>query len=195
MVRSLSDHIKFLNLNATAPHHNLQQQPQTRNSPNANVPPIQSGLAPLHPRQQNVPVAPHPPAGYGHKISPLSQQLPQQPQQVPLPPAAVHQTWYPSPIAAPQASHPATIPQPPPPPPQQQVIPPQQQQPESIGNPDVNDTWESIFLPAVLSEDLRDLQRLLSRTNADVVMPLDRTGPLSQPVILTAMHRVCLLIC
>ncbi|KAG6869084.1 hypothetical protein C0993_003404 [Termitomyces sp. T159_Od127] len=196
-VRSLSDHIKFLNLNPTSPHHNLQQQSQTRNSPNTNVPPIQSGLAPLHARQQNAPVAPPPPAGYGHKMSTLSQQLPQQSQQVPLPPPAVHQTWYSPSIAAPQASHPATIPQPPPPPPpQQQVLPPQQQQqPESISNPDANDTWESIFLPAVLSEDLRDLQRLLSRMNADVVMPLDRPGPLSQPVILTAMHRLAATVC
>ncbi|KAG6874293.1 hypothetical protein C0995_001518 [Termitomyces sp. Mi166 len=194
-VRSLSDHIKFLNMNPSVSHHNLQQQSQTRNSPNANVPPVQSGLPPLHPRQQNAPVAPPPPAGYGHKISTLPQQLPQQPQQVPLPPAVVHQTWYPPSIAAPQASHPATIPQPPPPP-QQQVLPPQQQQqPESITTPDANDTWESIFLPAVLSEDLRDLQRLLSRTNADVVMPLDRPGPLSQPVILTAMHRLAAIVC
>ncbi|KAG6879599.1 hypothetical protein C0992_000879 [Termitomyces sp. T32_za158] len=195
-VRSLSDHIKFLTMNAPVPHHNLQQQPQTRNSPNANVPPIQSGLASLHPRQQNAPVAPPPPAGYGHKMGTLPQQLPQQSQQVSLPPAAAHQSWYPPSIAAPQASHPATIPQPPPPPPQQQVIPQQQQQqPESISNPDANDTWESIFLPAVLSEDLRDLQRLLSRMNADVVMPLDRPGPLSQPVILTAMHRLAATAC
>ncbi|KAG5342201.1 hypothetical protein C0989_004513 [Termitomyces sp. Mn162] len=197
-VRSLSDHIKFLNLNASASHHNLQQQSQTRNSPNTNVPPVQSGLPSLHPRQQNPPVAPAPPAGYVHKMNTLPQQLPpQQPQQVPLPSAAVHQTWYPPSIAAPQASHPATIPQPPPPPPpQQQVIPPQQQtQSESIRTPDTNDTWESIFLPAVLSEDLRDLQRLLARTNADVVMPLDRSGPLSQPVILTAMHRLAAIVC
>ncbi|KAG6909845.1 hypothetical protein DXG01_015118 [Tephrocybe rancida] len=199
-VRSLSDHVKFLGLNA-APHHTLQQQPQTRNSPNANLPPTQGGLNQLHPRQQNAPVVPPPPASYGHKLNTLQQQLP--PQQAALPPAPVHQSWYSSTIAAPQASHPATIPQPPPPPPpQQQILPPQQQQqqqqqqqPDPINTPDNNDTWESVFLPAVLSEDLRDLQRLLSRTNADVVMPLDRAGPLSQPVILTAMHRLAAIVC
>ncbi|KAG6817085.1 hypothetical protein H0H87_012853 [Tephrocybe sp. NHM501043] len=193
-VRSLSDHVKFLGLNVSAPHHNLQQ-PQTRNSPNANVPSTQGGLGQLHTRQQNAPVVPPPPAGYGHNVGPLPQQLPPK-QPAPLPPAPVHQNWYSSTIAAPQASHPATIPQPPPPPPQQ-VLPAQQQQPqpEPINTPEANDTWESVFLPAVLSEDLRDLQRLLLRTNADVVMPLDRPGPLSQPVILTAMHRLAAIVC
>ncbi|KAG6836648.1 hypothetical protein H0H93_005478 [Arthromyces matolae] len=196
-VRSLSDHVKFLGINAAAPHHNLQQQAQTRQSPNANVPSVQSGLNQLHARQQqNPPIPPPPPAGYGHKLVPLQQPLPpQQPPQVTLPPAPVHQSWYSPPIAAPQASHPATIPQPPPQA-QPPVLGPQQpQHPEPIGTPDTSDTWESIFLPAVLSEDLRDLQRLLSRTNADVVMPLDRPGPLSQPVILTAMHRLAAIVC
>ncbi|KAG6854940.1 hypothetical protein C0991_009763 [Blastosporella zonata] len=199
-VGTLSDHVKFLGLNVSAPHHSLQQQSHTRNSPNANIPPVQGGLNQIHPRQQNAPVVPPPPASYGHNLGGLQQQLPpKQVQQAPLPPAPVHQTWYSSTIAAPQASHPATIPQPlPPPPPQQQVLPPQQQQqqqPEPISTPDANDTWESIFLPAVLSEDLRDLQRLLLRTNADIVMPMDRPGPLSQPVILTAMHRLAAIVC
>ncbi|KAG6832704.1 hypothetical protein H0H92_012276 [Tricholoma furcatifolium] len=198
-VRTLSDHIKFLGLNATAPPlHNLQQH-QTRNSPNANVPPVQGAMSQMHPRQQTAPVIPPPvippPATYGHKLGGMPPQQPPQP--APLPPPPVHQTWYPSNIAAPQASHPATIPQPPPPPPQQQQVLPQQpqQQPETGNTSEANDTWESVFLPAVLSEDLRDLQRLLLRTNADVVMPLDRAGPLSQPVILTVIHRLAAIVC
>ncbi|KAF8078122.1 hypothetical protein FPV67DRAFT_1464268 [Lyophyllum atratum] len=194
-VRTLSDHVKFLSLNATAPIHNLQQ-PQTRNSPGAIVPPVQGGLTQLHPRQMNPPVPPQAQAGYGHKLGPLQQQLqPQQSQQPPQQSAPVHQSWYSSGIAAPQASHPATIPQAPPPPPPPQPQPQPQSRPESKTSPDASETWESVFLPAVLSEDLRDLQILLSRTNADVVMPLDRPGPLSQPVILTAMHRLAAIVC
>lgn len=193
-VRTLSDHVKFLTLNANGPMHNLQQ-PQNRNSPGSMAP--QGGLNQMHQRQ-NPSMPTQAPVGYGHKVTTLQHQV--QPQQLPQVPQAppIHQSWYSTGIAAPQASHPATIPQPPPPPPPQVQAPPQPQsqpQAESKASPEVNDTWESIFLPAVLSEDLRDLQILLSRTNADVVMPLDRPGPLSQPVILTAMHRLAAIVC
>ncbi|KAF5386777.1 hypothetical protein D9615_001668 [Tricholomella constricta] len=191
-VRTLSDHVKFLSLNPAASMHSLQQS-QTRNSPGSIVPPVQGGMNQMHPRQQNPPVPSQGPASYGHKLGTLQQQL--QPQQAPQAPPVVHPSWYSSSIAAPQASHPATIPQPPPPPPLPQPQPQLKQQPEPKTSPDANDTWESIFLPAVLSEDLRDLQVLLGRMNADVVMPLDRPGPLSQPVILTAMHRLAALVC
>ncbi|KAG5645898.1 hypothetical protein DXG03_005045 [Asterophora parasitica] len=191
-VRTLSDHIKFLSINPAA----HLQQPQTRNSPGAVIPVVQGSINQMHPRQQNPPIAPQGPTSYHHKIGTLQQQLQSQPQQAPQPPPPqVHQQWYSSGIAAPQASHPATIPQPPPPPPPSQAQPQPKQQPELKNSPAANDTWESIFLPAVLSEDLRDLQVLLSRMNADVVMPLDRAGPLSQPVILTAMHRLAALVC
>ncbi|RDB21329.1 Uncharacterized protein C20G4.08 [Hypsizygus marmoreus] len=210
-VRTLSDYVKFLTINPNAPLH--LQHVQTRNSPGPIVAPVQASLSQMHPRQPNPPQVPQGPGNYGHKLGTLQQQLQQQQQhqQPPPPPPPVHPSWYPSSIAAPQASHPATIPQPPalPPPqpqPQPQPQPPPQPQSQSQSQSqsqaqaefkaaaDVKDTWESLFLPAVLSEDLRDLQLLLSRINADVVMPLDGPGPLSQPVILTAMHRLAAIV-
>lgn len=181
-VKTLSDHVKYLAMNSTGPLLNLQQAP-ARNSPGASIPSSQPPLSQLHLRQQNQQQTAPVTSDYSHKLGTLPQQLQQAPQQ------AQPQTWYRPALAAPQASHPATLPQAPPPPlPQAQ---PRSQQTEIKTTPDTSDTWESVFLPAVLSEDLRDLQILLARTNADVVMPLEGPGPLSQPVILTAMHRVC----
>lgn len=182
-MRTLSDHVKYLGMNPTGSLLNLQQAP-ARSSPGASIPSSQPALSQLHMRQQNQPQAVPVTSDYNHKLGTLPQQLQQAPQQ------AQPQTWYRPALAAPQASHPATLPQPPPPPQAQSQGQPSLQK-EIKTTPDANDTWESVFLPAVLSEDLRDLQILLARTNADVVMPLEGHGPLSQPVILTAMHRVC----
>ena len=92
----------------------------------------------------------------------------------------LHQQWY-SGIAAPQASHPATIPQPP------------VTQSQSERTPPVKDQWDEVYLGVLHSQDPTKLRDLLSRTNPDVVLPVNGTPLVSQAVILTLVHRVSVL--
>lgn len=175
-VRVLSDQVKFLTMNAPpsvpGPHVQLQHS----SSPGASGPLHQGGpIAQSHLRQ--VPVT-QGPTNYGQTHPPYQQQQ--------SPPNNMQgPSWYSTGIAAPQASHPlAPPPPPPPPPPQTQRSPPAQSQREE---------WDDTYLAVLGTQDPRQLRELLSRSNPEVVMPLNGTGPLSQAVVLTLLHRVCLL--
>jgi hypothetical protein len=87
----------------------------------------------------------------------------------------MHQPWFG--IAAPQASHPATIPQPPP-------------QPERTP-PIKADQWDEIYLGVLHTQEPSKLRDLLAHSNPDVIMPLSGQALVSQAVILTLVHRVC----
>lgn len=52
------------------------------------------------------------------------------------------------------------------------------------------DEWEEIFMTVLTSQDLRQLQELLARSNPEVILPSNGKAPLSQAVILTLVHRV-----
>lgn len=122
-------------------------------------------------RQVNVPPPNQaPPQVYGQPLPPFQQQ--------PIPPQqpSMHQQWYSS-IAAPQASHPATIPQPPPTAPEK-TPPPQPEQ------------WDELYLSVLTSQDVNRLRDLLNRTNPDLVLPINGPPLVSQAVILTLVHRV-----
>ena len=166
MVRSLTDQVKFMSMNpppSSVPtlHHQLQGH----NSPG---PSAQGTMNSAHLRQQNLPpVNPAPPA------------YPQSFQQQSQPPV-MHGSWFGSTgIAAPQASHP-TAPPPPPPPPLNQRTPPTTK----------TEDWDETYLAVLGTQDARQLRDLLARSNPDLVMPMNGTGPLSQAVILTLLHRV-----
>lgn len=92
----------------------------------------------------------------------------------------MHNTWYPPTIAAPQASHPATIPQPPPTQTSQDRTPP----------PIKAEQWDEVYLGVLQTQDATKLQDLLGHTNPDVIMPLSGPCLVSQAVILTLVHRV-----
>lgn len=47
-----------------------------------------------------------------------------------------------------------------------------------------------MYLQVLQNPDNRQLRELLARTSPDVVMPLNGSGPLSQAVILTLIHRL-----
>lgn len=168
----MSDQVKFLSINSSSAHssslHHHPQQQQQQNSSGAPAPPLQSNITPSHLRQANIaPAATNVPT---YTQTHASFQAPPQPQ--------IHQQWY-SGIAAPQASHPATIPQPPASQPQQERTPPVKA-----------DQWDEIYLGVLHSQDPIKLRDLLSRTNPDVVLPLNSTPLVSQAVILTLVHRV-----
>jgi hypothetical protein len=170
-VRTLSDQVKFLSINSTGPLHMLQQ-PQVRNSPSAAVPQIQSSLNQAHHRQQNAPQASQTAPSYTHNLGTFQQQS----QPPPPPPPA---PWYSTGIAAPQASHPATLPQPPP------------SQPQSERTPPIKpEQWDEIYLGVLHTQDAAKLRDLLSRTNPELIMPLNGSSLVSQAVILTLVHRV-----
>jgi len=84
--------------------------------------------------------------------------------------------WFPPTIAAPQASHPATIPQPP---------------PQTDRSPPVkSDQWDEIYLSVLHTQDISKLRELLARTNPELIMPVNGQPLVSQAVILTLVHRV-----
>jgi len=171
-VRALSEQVKFLSINATPStlHHLPQPQPsQSSPSGPSNAPPP-GNINTSHLRQANIP-PPNPPVPTYVQSHPSFQQPPP-----PQPP--IHQQWYTS-IAAPQASHPATIPQAPAPAPQQERTPPVK-----------TDQWDENYLGVLHSQDPVKLRELLSRTNPDLVLPLNGPPLVSQAVILTLIHRV-----
>ena len=165
-MRTLSDQVKFLSINSSSSLQQQQQQPQ--NSPGAQAPPLQANITTAHLRQANI--APAPANVPTYTQTHAFQAQPPQPQ--------IHQQWYSS-IAAPQASHPATIPQPPVSQPQAERTPPAKA-----------DQWDEIYLGVLHAQDPTKLRDLLSRTNPDVVLPLNGTPLVSQAVILTLVHRV-----
>ncbi|KAJ6547097.1 hypothetical protein B0H19DRAFT_1163992 [Mycena capillaripes] len=167
-VRTLAEQVKFLSMNPPAPPntlHQFQQPQQVHNSPGPSVPqhapPSNSQL-----RQQNMPPPPQP-QNYPHNFQ-------QQP-----PPPVMHAAWYGPAIAAPQASHPATIPQPPPPPPQQDRTPPIKAE-----------QWDDIYLGVLHTQDPSKLRELLAHTNPELIMPLNGPTLVSQAVLLTLVHRL-----
>lgn len=144
--------------------HHLQQAPQSQNSPSSSHSQPNPHLRQLPPP---APVTSNYPGGHGN--------FPQQQVAPPvLPP-----TWFTSGIAAPQASHPATIPQAPQQPPQSERTPPIK--PEQ---------WDEIYLGVLHTQDASKLRDLLSHTNPEIIMPLNGQPLVSQAVILTLVHRV-----
>ncbi|KAF9567613.1 hypothetical protein CPC08DRAFT_740144 [Agrocybe pediades] len=179
-VRNLSEQVKFLSVNGhpPAPIHHMQQPPQQQQVPSggSSMPPQQGNMNNAHLRQGNMPPANPPLPQYGPQPHPAFQQPP--PPQGPLP--NLHQQpWYPPTIAAPQASHPAQLPQPPASQPQQERTPPLKA-----------DQWDENYLGVLHSQDPSKLRDLLSRTNPDLVFPLNGTPLVSQAVILTLVHRL-----
>jgi hypothetical protein len=170
-VRALAEQVKFLSMNpATAPPstlHQFQQPQQVRNSPGPSVQQHPQATN-AHLRQQNMP-PPQQPQNY-----PGPHNFPQPP-----PPPVMHPAWYGPAIAAPQASHPATIPQPPPPPVQQERTPPIKA-----------DQWDDVYLGVLHTQDPSKLRELLSHTNPDLIMPLNGPTLVSQAVMLTLVHRL-----
>ena len=54
-----------------------------------------------------------------------------------------------------------------------------------------SEEWDDAYLAVLGSQDVRQLRELLSRSNPEIVMPLNGPSPLSQAVMLTLVHRVC----
>jgi len=174
-VKTLSDQVKFLSLNTM---HHVHQSSQSHNSPGP-LPSVQTTHGQPHLRQQqNIQpvVNPQQQQTYASHLSypqPVSQHQP-------LPPTVIRAPWLPPTIVAPQASHPATIPQPPPPPPSQERSTPKTKP----------DEWDEIYLGVLQTQDAAKLQDLLTHTNPDLIMPLNGICLVSQAVILTLVHRV-----
>ncbi|PFH50051.1 hypothetical protein AMATHDRAFT_41111 [Amanita thiersii Skay4041] len=179
-VRSLSDQVKFLSMNSsTTSGLHLQQSQPTHTSPGPAVTQMQSNLTQQHLRQPNLgPAAVQPSSSYGHPHGKFPQQTTTTTQQA-APPPPMHASWYPSSIAAPQASHPATIPQPPP-----QTIT------QERTSPIKHDQWDEIYLSVLQTQDAVKLRDLLSHTNPEVIMPLNGPSLVSQAVVLTLIHRL-----
>ncbi|TFK67911.1 hypothetical protein BDN72DRAFT_842508 [Pluteus cervinus] len=179
-VRTLSDQVKYLTMGSQL-HHLQQQSQQAHNSPGPHIPQSQGPMTQL--RTQNLPPTTQPSSGFSlgsASFPPPQQQQQQQQQQQPPPPPVMHSTWFPSTIAAPQASHPATLPQPP-----QQTATQQDRSP-----PIKNEQWDELYLSVLHTQDAAKLRDLLSRTNPELIMPLNGPPLVSQAVILTLIHRL-----
>ncbi|EKM55623.1 uncharacterized protein PHACADRAFT_256363 [Phanerochaete carnosa HHB-10118-sp] len=175
-VRVLSDQIKYLTMNVGSSGQ-LNLPAVQRGSP-ASLPSAQHSQGNLSQlRHANIPlVSQQPPSSYAPpQHGPFPQQQQQAPQQ-PLPPPQ-SAPWFPTNIAAPQASHPVA------PPPAPQAVnrtPPLPQ----------NEEWDDTYLAVLGSQDSRQLRELLARSNPEIVMPTTSSGPLSQAVVLTLVHRL-----
>lgn len=163
-------------MNSSTAGIHLQQSQPSHNSPGPAVSQMQSNMGQPHLRQPNITTGVQAASSYA--------KYPQQSQQQPV----MHTSWFSSGIAAPQASHPATIPQPPPPP------PPPQQITQDRSPPIKHDQWDEVYLNVLQSQDAGKLRDLLSHTNPEVIMPLNGPNLVSQAVILTLIHRVSLCI-
>jgi hypothetical protein len=64
---------------------------------------------------------------------------------------------------------------------------PQRQASPPVG---LSEEWDNIYLAVLSTQDPRQLRELLSRSNPEVVLPLNGAGPLSQVAVLTLLHRV-----
>ncbi|KAF5373132.1 hypothetical protein D9758_001691 [Tetrapyrgos nigripes] len=167
-IRALSDQVKYLSMNQPSGLlHHIQPSSQTHNSPGSGV---SSNQPPSHLRQQNLPPSNMPPSATSQVSSSFSSNF--QPQG----PPPVQPQWFPTPIAAPQASHPATILQPP---------------PQADRSPPIkSDQWDEIYLSVLHTQDISKLRELLARTNPELIMPLNSQPLVSQAVILTLVHRL-----
>ncbi|THV07877.1 hypothetical protein K435DRAFT_772233 [Dendrothele bispora CBS 962.96] len=166
-VRALSDQVKYLSMNQPSGLlHHIQQAPPTHSSPGSGVTSNQSHLR----QQPNLPPSSIPSSSTSH-VSSFNNHTNFQPQAPPPQPQ-----WLPPTIAAPQASHPATIPQPPP-------------QPDR-SPPVKSDQWDEVYLSVLHTQDISKLRELLARTNPEVIMPLNGQPLVSQAVILTLVHRL-----
>ncbi|KAL0580223.1 hypothetical protein V5O48_001816 [Marasmius crinis-equi] len=175
-VRSLTDQVKFLTLNhptTSGPLHHLQQAPQPHSSPSGSS--VSSGMNQTMHRQPNVSSGP-PSSNYpgSHGNFP-----PPQPQGPPPPQQQITPQWFNTTIAAPQASHPATLPL----------------TTQSERTPPIKpEQWDEIYLGVLHTQDSAKLRELLAHTNPELIMPLNGQVLVSQAVILTLVHRLSALI-
>jgi len=181
-VRVLSDQVKFLTMNAPnvagPPSHHQQHQQQQHQQPQHQQHPSSPGPSGqyIQGNQMNQGHLRQPPVSQAS--SNYSQTIPQQSQ-----PTGIHGQWFSSGIAAPQASHPLAPP-PPPPPQKRQTSPPAAPLEE----------WDDTYLAVLGTQDPRQLRELLSRSNPEIVLPLKGSGPLSQAVVLTLLHRLAAMV-
>lgn len=176
-VQTLADQVKFLSHSANLPMPGpsnaaplLHLQTQANSSPHSNN---HSQLRQVNQPPPTIPVsASYPPASSGNYQAPAQNH-------------PAHQQWY-GPaqiIAAPQASHPVTVPQ----------AGPTSATSENMKErtpPVKPEQWDDIYLSMLHSEDPLKLRELLSKTNPELVMPLNGTSLVSQAVILTLIHRL-----
>jgi len=54
--------------------------------------------------------------------------------------------------------------------------------------------WDDTYLAVLGTQDPRQLRELLSRSNPEIVLPLKGSGPLSQAVVLTLLHRLAAMV-
>ncbi|KAH9484164.1 hypothetical protein JR316_0003644 [Psilocybe cubensis] len=173
-VRTMAEQMKFLSMSGPQALHHIQPPPQQVQGSSGGQPvgPQQPTMNTSHLRQPNIPPSNPPVAPYQQQHPPFQPAPPPQAQ------PQMHQTWYNS-IAAPQPSHPAQLPQAPVSQSQQERTPPPKP-----------DQWDESYLGVLHSQDPNKLRELLSRTNPDLVFPLNGTPLVSQAVILTLVHRL-----
>lgn len=200
--------MKYLSVSVAGPSaatlHHLQQSQHAQNTPAApQASQLQSSVGTTHLRQVNLPLpsqGPQPQSSngaYSGSFPPFQHQHSQAPsshQQQPSIPSSmsssIHQQWYPG-IAAPQASHPATIPQPPlNSGPQDEKTTPPAVSTGAAPSLSKSDQWDELYLSVLTSQDVNKLRDLLARTNPEMVLPLNGAPLVSQAVILTLVHRV-----
>jgi len=161
-IRAMSEQMKFLALNLPS----LGQTMTTRASPSASsTATYVGGQSPINAAHHRAGTLPSMGANYPSSF-----------QQGP-PPQPLHGQWYGSSMSGNHGGQ-GTLPQ--------QSSQPVMQPQSAPRQEEVDDT----FLQVLGTQDLKQLRELLARSNPEVIMPTTGTGPLSQAVILTLVHRL-----
>ncbi|KAH7107770.1 hypothetical protein BKA62DRAFT_684399 [Auriculariales sp. MPI-PUGE-AT-0066] len=166
-IKTLAEQVKVLSSSllssiqqAALPPPPPPPQPQRRHSPPPAHPPTHSQQSSGHMRQ-----AAGPPMHGSPMYAPAGFSQ--------TPPSQAAPNYFPAP-------HP-TLPQTAPPPPVPYNIPTQ---------PAVKDEWDDVYMSVLGKNDLNALRDLLSRSDPEVIMPLNGHVPLSPAVVLTLIHRI-----
>lgn len=161
IIRSLSEQIKYLTMNMPTVSHGPPTSLASRGSPSSSSAQfVSAGQSPIS--------QPHHRSG---NLPPIGPNFPSSSfQQGP----SLHSQWYS--MSAPHSAQSAVS----------SMGPhPLVQQP-----PPKSEEWDDTYLAVLGTQDLKQLRELLARSNPEVIMPSSGTGPLSQAVILTLVHRV-----
>lgn len=169
-IRAMSEQMKFISMSLPAMSQGSLGSRSSGSPSTAASATFSGGQSPMNPAHHRAPTLPSMSSNYP---PPNYQQGP--------PPSSLHNQWYGPPLTGSHGNGQSGLP----PSASQNVM--QQPPPPTGPRPEEMD---DTFLAVLGTQDMKQLRELLARSTPDVIMPTSGTGPLSQAVILTLVHRV-----
>lgn len=171
-IRAMAEQMKFISMSLPALSQGSMGSRSSGSPSAASSATFASGQSPMNAAHHRAPALPPMNSNYA----------PTNYQQGPTP-SALHNQWYAPPLSGSHGNGQSGLPQSASQNVMQQPPPPTGPRPEEM---------DDTFLAVLGTQDMKQLRELLARSTPDVIMPTSGTGPLSQAVILTLVHRVSL---